>query len=421
MRQGYLIPAPSMTTDQLTVKLEKLTYGGDAFGRLSDGRAVFIPFGLPGETVRARIVDEKRGHVRAELVEFLEPSLERILPRCKHFGICGGCHYQQLPYPEQQKAKTEILSDQLTRIGRIGNPPVQPLIPSPNEWNYRNHVQFHLTPAGKLGYIDVHSRNVLPIAECHLPENPLNDLWPALEFDPGLGLERVSLRLGIDGEILLILESDHPEIPALELEADLSVVHIVAGNTVVMAGDDHQAILVNERLFHVSAGSFFQVNTEMAGKMVEYLLANLPASPATTLLDVYCGVGLFSAFFAPRVGRLIGIELSSSACEDYSINLDEFGNVELYEAPAEQVLPTLDIIPDIVIVDPPRAGLKKRALDAVINLAPSHLAYISCDPSTLGRDAARLVAGGYRLVQVTPFDLFPQTYHIESISIFEKG
>ena len=96
-----------MTTDQLIVKLEKLTYGGDAFGRLSDGRAVFIPFGLPGETVRARIVDEKRGHVRAELVEFLEPSLERILPRCKHFGICGGCHYQQLPYPEQQKAKTE--------------------------------------------------------------------------------------------------------------------------------------------------------------------------------------------------------------------------------------------------------------------------------------------------------------------------
>jgi len=421
MRDEGLTPALSMTTDLLTVKLEKLTYGGDAFGRLSDGRAVFIPFGLQGETVRACIVDEKRDHVRAELVELVEPSLKRIEPRCKHFGICGGCHYQHLSYPEQQIVKTGILRDQLTRLGKIENPPVLPIISSPCEWNYRNNVQFHLTPTGKLGYVDVHSRNIVPITECHLPENQLNDLWPMLDFEPGLGLEQVSLRLGLDGEIMLVLESDLSEIPAMELEADLSVVHIAAGDTVILAGDDHLVISVNERPFYVSAGSFFQVNIEIAGKMVEYLLAHLPASPETTLLDVYCGVGLFSAFLAPRVGRLIGIESSSSACKDFTINLDEFGNVELYEAPAEEVLPTLDVDPDIVIVDPPRAGLEKRALEALLALAPTLFAYVSCDPSTLARDASRLIAGGYRLVEVTPFDLFPQTYHIESISLFEKG
>jgi len=410
-----------MTPDLLTVILEKLTYGGDALGRLSDGRAVFIPFGLPGETVHARSLEEKRGHVRAELVELLEPSPQRIASRCKHFGVCGGCHYQHLSYPEQLIVKSGILRDQLIRLGGIEDPPTQPMVAAAAEWNYRNQVQFHLTPNGKLGYIDAHSRWTLPISECHLPEIPINDLWPVLEFEPDLGLERVSLRLGVDREMMLVLESDLAEIPALEMEANLSVVHVSAEDAVVLAGDDHLVIRVNGRLFQVSASSFFQVNTEMAGRMVEYLLAHLPISQKTTLLDIYCGVGLFSAFFAPLVGRLIGIETASSACEDFTINLDEFENVELYEALAEEVLPILDVDPDMVIVDPPRAGLKKRALEALLVLAPEYLAYISCDPSTLARDAGLLIKGGYQLKQVTGFDLFPQTYHIESISIFKKG
>ncbi|MCX6035038.1 MAG: hypothetical protein NTV38_08695, partial [Chloroflexi bacterium] len=314
-------------------------------------------------------------------------------------------------------------------IGKIEDPPMMQIVPSSLGWNYRNYVQFHLTRTGKVGYVGAHCRSVITISECHLPEPPLNALWPRLEFDPGLGLERVSLRLGMDEQAMLVLESESPEAPELELEADLSVVHLTGNDVVVMAGDDHLTMRVeagvngrvNDRLFHVSAASFFQVNTEMAGKMVAHLLAHLPVSPATTLLDVYCGVGLFSAFFAPRLGRLIGIESSPSACEDFEINLDEFEDVELYEAPAEDVLPGLDMKPDIVIVDPPRAGLEKGSLDALLALSPSRIAYVSCDPSTLGRDAARLIDGGCRLVQVTPFDLFPQTYHIESISIFEKG
>ena len=303
-----------------------------------------------------------------------------------------------MPYAAQLAAKTEILRDQLQRIGKIADPPVQPIVPSPQEWNYRNHIQFHLTGEGKLGYVATDGRNIL--TECHLPEEPLNALWPNLQFEPGLGLERIALRLGLDGEAMLILESGEP--PELELEADFSVVHLDGEDAVVMAGDDALVIEVNERPFRVSAASFFQVNTLMAGKMVEHLLARLPVSPQATLLDIYCGVGLFSAFFAPRVGRLIGIEVSASACEDFAVNLDEFDNVELYQAP-------------------PRLGLEKRALDALLALGPGRIAYVSCDPSTLARDAARLIAGGYRLAEVTPFDLFPQTYHIESISIFKPS
>jgi 23S rRNA (uracil1939-C5)-methyltransferase len=189
---------------------------------------------------------------------------------------------------------------------------------------------------------------------------------------------------------------------------------------VVLAGDPYLVMQVKDRSFRVSAGSFFQVNTGMAAKMVEHVLSIVPVDRDTTLLDIYCGVGLFSAFFAEKVGRLIGIEASASACSDFAVNLDEFDNVELYEAPAEEVLPGLEVSAQVAIVDPPRAGLDKRVLQAIVDLGPQRLVYVSCDPSTLSRDARHLLAGGYQLLQVTPFDLFPQTFHIESISLFER-
>ena len=410
---------------EIEVSLTIPTYGGESMGRLLDpltgasGRAVFVAFALPGETVRARSVDEKRGFVRADLVEVLGPSPQRITPKCAHFGVCGGCHYQMLPYPDQLKLKETILRDQLTRIGKIQAPPVGEMVPSPNEWNYRNHVQFHLTEDGRLGLIAAGDPQVvIPINECHLPEASINALWPQLQFDADTPLERVSLRAG--DELMLILESNSPETPEVEIEAEISVVHLSEDDSVVLAGDGYVLIDVLGRSFRVSAGAFFQVNTAMAAKMVEYLLRNLRVVSSTILLDVYCGVGLFSAFFAPKVRQVIGIEISHLACDDFGINLHEFDNVDLYEASAEHVLPQLDLHADVVIVDPPRAGLDKKVLDAILNLGPNMLAYISCDPSTLARDAARLIAGGYVLSNVTPFDLFPQTYHIESISIFER-
>jgi len=408
--------------------LTTLTYGGDAMGRLADGRAVFVPFGLPGERVKVRLTEEKKNFARGEIIEILELSNERITPRCKHFGECGGCHYQNLPYEKQLIVKTEILIDQLKRIGKIENPPVKPMIACPDPWSYRNHIQFHLTQDGKLGYVSPLPQGerldvrVLPITECHLPELPINQLWPQLEFEPDTNIERVSIRLGRDEDLMLVLESDSSEPPELEIEAGVSVAHLYEENTVVIAGNDHVVIRVLDRDFKVSAASFFQVNTVMAEKMVSYLIDSLPISQSSTLLDIYCGVGLFSAFLAPKCGRVIGIESSASAGEDFAFNLDEFDNVELYEGMAEDVLPNIVARignPPYILVDPPRAGLDKKVIDGILKLNPLVIAYVSCDPSTLARDAARLINGGYQLKDVTPFDLFPQTYHIESISLFE--
>ncbi len=401
------------------ITLTSLTYGGEALGRLPDARAIFVPFGLPGERVRLRVTEEKRGFARGEIIEILQTSPDRIAPRCKHFGQCGGCHYQHTPYEAQLKIKADILRDQLQRIGKIGEPPVQPTIASPSAWNYRNQVQFHLNEKGKLGFQASSSKNVIPITECHLPQAPIHSFWPQLEFEPNSGIERVSLRTGTEDELMLVLESDSPETPELEIEAELSVAHVFEDNAVILAGSDHITIKVLDREFCVSPNSFFQVNTAMAEEMVEHLLDRLSINHESIILDVYCGVGLFSAFLASNCERLIGIESSPSACEDFAVNLDEFDHIELYEGLAEDILPALKVKPDIVLVDPPRAGIEKAALNAIIKMHPKMIAYVSCDPSTLARDARRLLEGGYKLLRVTPFDLFPQTYHIESISIFQ--
>jgi 23S rRNA (uracil1939-C5)-methyltransferase len=402
------------------VLLTTLAYGGDALGRLPDGQVVFVPFGLPGEKVRVHIQRAcKRGPLRAEIVEVLEPSPDRVHPRCIHFGICGGCHYQHMGYEAQRRAKADILRDQLVRIGKLEDPPVGETVPSPAEWSYRNNVQFHLTPDGKLGYVrhriaEQPARgDIFAIRECHLPEPALNELWPQLEFEAGSGIERVSVRAGDD--LMVILESDEPQPPEVEIESGISAIHLYEENPLILAGNGSVTIEVLGRAFRVSAPSFFQVNTAMAARMVEHVLALVPVSTGT-ILDLYCGAGLFSSFLASRCQRLVGVESSASACEDFAANLDEYDNVELYEGRAEDILPSLNMDFDLVLVDPPRAGLYRRVLDVLVSRKPARLVYVSCDPSTLARDAKRLIDGGYQLVQATPFDLFPQTYHIETIA-----
>lgn len=404
----------------LQVEMTTPTYGGECIGRLADGRAVFVPYTLPGELVRIELVEEKRGFARARLLDVLRPSPRRIPPRCSHYRVCGGCHFQHTDYETQLQIKKAIVIDQITRIAGVANPPVGEVVPSPAEWNYRNSVQFHLDENGKLGYQRWGSNMVVPIIECHLPEADINQIWPQLDLEPMSGVERVELRLGAEGEALLALESTSLTAPEFSVDIPLSAVHINPTGKLILAGEDYLLMEVRSRVFRVSAESFFQVNTAQAGAMIDHVISLMPLDKEMTVLDVYCGVGLFSAFIAPRVKRCIGIELSESACDDFAVNLDEFDNVELYVGSVEQILPSLDVRPKMVVVDPPRAGIERAALDAIIGMQPEVIAYVSCDPATLARDIKRLAAAGYRLEQITPFDLFPQTYHVETVVLMTR-
>jgi 23S rRNA (uracil1939-C5)-methyltransferase len=325
-------------------------------------------------------------------------------------------------YPDQLEAKTTIMRDQLARLGGIAEPPVQPIVPDPRAWDYRNTVQFHLTADGRVGYLKHDSNQPFAVQECHLLEDGLDAIWPLLDMESLPEIERVALRLGEGDDVLLMLESQDITPPELTLDLPISAVHLSPAGPIVMAGDDYVVMRVLDHPFKVSAGSFFQVNSLQAGRMVEYLMDRLPLTGHETVLDVYCGVGLFSSFIAPRAARVIGIEESPSACDDFAVNLNDFDTVELYQGAAEAVLPGLTgVRADIVLVDPPRAGLERAALDAIAAMAPPVLAYVSCAPATLARDLKRLLATGYRLESVQPFDLFPQTFHIESISLLSRA
>lgn len=403
-------------TEVFELKLTGMAYGGDALGREAGGRMVFTPFGLPGEQVRVQITDEHARWARAHILEVLVPSPQRVEPRCQHFGECGGCHYQHMNYQAQLDTKTEILKEQLARIGGFDNAPVQPATPSPSPWNTRNHLQFKPTPEGRLGFNAAGSKRIIPIEECHLPEPDLAELWPRIAIKGLSGLSRVAVRSGVQNELMVILEGEGEPAIEMHLDAPLSVVWISEGETIVLAGHPSLEMQVLDQPFIVSAGSFFQVNTAVADALVERTLDKLDPQPGMIVFDLYAGVGLFSRFLAAEGAQIIAVEESASACADFESNLDAYEDIQLYEAPVEMALPEIPEQPHAIIVDPPRAGLSREALDLLATRAAPHMIYISCDAATFARDAGRLHASGYDLLQATPFDLFPQTYHLEIFS-----
>jgi 23S rRNA (uracil1939-C5)-methyltransferase len=416
MPEIHPIPSPQ---ERLVLRLEGMAYGGDAFGRDVAGRMVFVPFALPGERVTVEVLETHARWCRARLVEVLEPSPDRVPPRCRHFGACGGCHYQHVRPVAQPSIKQAILRAQLERLGGVRDPTMLPAVSSPSAWNYRNHIQFTQALDGRLGFQASHSHQTLPIEECLLPEPTIASLWPALQLEHLPGLERVALRCSGD-EVQIIFHAS--EAPDVELHTDVraSAVWISPSGTHDLAGASALVFTVQGQPFRVHAASFFQVNSSLIPALVDLVLEGLQVCSGQTVFDLYAGVGLFSAFIAERGAQVWAVEQSPSAGDDFALNLSRFEGVSLYQASVEQAMPALPAHPNAVVVDPPRVGLGREGMAALIGHAPARLVYVSCDPSTLARDGRMLVNAGYRLEQITPVDLFPQTFHVESVSVWSR-
>ena len=433
-----------------------IAFGGEAIAR-HEGKAIFVPFAMPGDVAEVEIVEDRGRFARGRITRLITPAPERVIPRCKHFGKCGGCHWQHIPYALQLQYKTQIVREQLARIGGIHEPLVYPAIGADDPWHYRNHVQFHLTREGRLGFMAAKSNNVVPIEECHIMAPPVEALWRELELDLP-DLVEVALRAGIHtGERLAALRLESDEAP--EAEIDLAVhcvVQLSDGSELVLAGDDHFHETLAGQSFQISAESFFQVNTPQAEKLVALvvqcagsgLAPGLAASPIpdvgagtrsgdlagvapalaasfgpamdrsdAVILDAYCGVGTFALALAPLAKRIIGIEGAPSAVRDARVNAQAFSNIEIVEGAVEAVLPGISEALDIAVLDPPREGCGTAVLDALSGKRVPRIVYVSCDPSTLARDVKRLCAAGYELVSAQPIDLFPQTFHIETVAL----
>jgi 23S rRNA (uracil1939-C5)-methyltransferase len=403
----------------MEITIDKIVHGGDGMGRAPDGRPVFVPFTAPGERVRVDPLQSHKGFFRARMLAVIEPSPDRVAPRCRHFGECGGCQFQHLNYAAQTRIKEEVLREQLQRLAGIAEPPLRPIRAAPAEWNYRNHVQFTPVGADKLGFFRAGSPSVMTIEECHLPEPRLVDLWKSLDFENVPGLHQVGFRAGSDGE-MIVFEGEPGATPEVSVESSVSAAFVDAEGTAVYLAGGPLRFEIRGRTFTVSPASFFQVQTALAPVLVETVLDLAAPARGETAFDIYCGTGLFSAFLAERAGRVIGIEASPAAAADFEINLDEFETVELYAASAEEALAAIPARPDLAVIDPPRSGVSAPAMRALLRAAPPRMVMVSCDPATLARDARILSGAGYRLTDLVPIDLFPQTSHLETVSRWAK-
>jgi 23S rRNA (uracil1939-C5)-methyltransferase len=401
--------AEPRTEFELTI--EKLVYGGDGLGRV-EGRVVFVPYTLPGERVRVEPIGDRGGLLRARLVEVLEPAPGRVPPPCPYFGRCGGCHYQHAAYDLQLEIKREILRETLRRVGKI-EAPAEIGIVAGEPWGYRNRAQFHIA-GGEIGYREAQSHKLCPITRCPISSPRVNEAlaaiiamlpdarWPRFVRSIEVFTNETDVQLNI-------LESDRPVAKRFFDWCAEVIPGFTAGPLDYPAGGF---------LYRVSGGSFFQVNRFLIDDLVQTAIGDAAGERA---LDLYAGVGLFSLPLARKFARIEAVESGAFAARDLRFNAERAGaKVEIAQGAAEDFLSKLESPPDFVLADPPRTGLGRAVVARLAQLAPKRIVIVACDPATLARDLPGLLGAGYGIDRLTLVDLFPQTYHLETVAALSR-
>jgi 23S rRNA (uracil1939-C5)-methyltransferase len=417
---------PAVELPPVSVDLVDAAFGGEAIGRLEDGRVVFVPRALPGERALIRVREDRRDFARAELALIETAAPERIEPPCPYYRAgCGGCSWQHANYEAQLVLKRRIVVDQLRRIGRFADADslVKPSIGMVEPWHYRNQARFTVgRKFGELCFTMKSTHRLLRIDHCWIVHPAINALLEVLQgkLPTDRRIHQLSIRVGANTGQTMVAPY-LPEIP-----------EVASG----------QQFLEEELLgvrFRLQPPSFFQVNTRreprplpsavgkawlplpadglsMAEILALLVMDRLQPSVTDSVVDAYSGVGTFALLMAPLVGEVLGIEEARSAVHDAEHNAAGISNVRFVQGKSEAVLPELTRNPDAVVLDPARVGCDPAVLQALLRLRPKRVVYVSCDPTTLARDLRVLVDGGYALHEVQPVDMFPQTYHIECVA-----
>ena len=393
--------------------VEKWVYGGSGLVRI-EGQVAFVPFVLPGEKVRLEPPKKRASVLEAKVSERVETSPDRVEAPCAVFERCGGCHYQHAPYDFQLARKAEILAETFRRIGKF-EPPADIGIVSADPWQYRNRTQFHIDRA-RIGFLAAGSHKLVDIDECPISAPAINAALKAVKWklhDPHWPRFLRSIEMFTNGDQVLVnaLETDGGRRLARGFFEWL-------GQYVPGADSGWLDYEAGGFVYRVSHGSFFQVNRNLAGRLPEIAIGD---AAGESELDLYAGVGLFTLPLAKRFGRVAGVESHGAAVRDMEHNAAQIGgSIRVHRAQAEQHLETMKKAPDFVLADPPRSGLGKQTTGHLLRLAPQRIHIVSCDPPTLARDVAALIKGGYRLEKATLVDMFPQTYHIESVAELKR-
>jgi 23S rRNA (uracil1939-C5)-methyltransferase len=453
------VAAPVRKGEELEVRVDSLAYGGNGVGRLN-GFVVFVRGGLPGDLVRARVTKVKRGFAEAFAEAVLEPSSSRVQAPCRHFGVCGGCRFQDLAYEAQAAAKEQQVRDALARIGRIAEPPLEPIVPAASIYGYRNKLEYSFSAGGAGLELGFHRAGrwdeVVDVEECLLTtglgnairlavrEWALEERLEPYDQEAGTGyLRHLVYREGRNtGQVLVLLvtapgerfETGYftdvlrrfPEVRSIHWAVNDTPAERTSLPTTLLWGEEAIEEEILGLRFRLRPNAFMQTNTEMAERL--YALARDAAglTGTETVFDLYCGTGTIGLALAGGAGRVWGLEISeeSVACAVENAVLNGIENASFFAGNVGQTLGELVEragAPDVVVVDPPRAGLVGKALRRTGELGARRIVYVSCNPTTLASDVQVLrEEHGYELVRCTPVDMFPHTPHVESVSLLER-
>ncbi|MBI3302479.1 MAG: 23S rRNA (uracil(1939)-C(5))-methyltransferase RlmD [Deltaproteobacteria bacterium] len=427
-----------MPSRTLTLTIDRLSYGPAGVGR-ADGKAVFVPGTVPGDEVEVALDEEKKTYATGSVMALRHPSPHRRLPPCPYVQRCGGCPWQQVAYAEQLRAKETLVREHMRRIGGLTDPPVLPIIPSPQEWHYRHRIRLRAEDNARLGFYQASSHELVEIESCLIAgENVADHLrvvraWLASLRTP---VRRVELVTGEPARgpaspgVVLVGNAEG----AFDPEDEIACRHFLATYPhvgLVLFGRGWRRtwgetqtscdLGIEGLTLTVSQGAFTQVNLAANRALIAALLRLSDAQKEQRVIELYCGAGNLSLPLARRVRSLIGIEQDRTAVADARANAARAGltNTRFVCAPARvgvRDLRRAGVQGDVVVLDPPRAGAAE-VIDEVPRLGAQMVIYVSCDPATLARDLRRLHAHGYQVRALQPLDLFPHTYHVETIAV----
>ena len=448
---------PVIRGEVYTVEIASFGHSGEGVGRYEDF-TIFVPGAIVGEQVEVRISEVKKTYAKGILQKVLTPSPDRTEPRCEIYAACGGCQLQHLSYEGQLKAKQQQVSDAMERIGKQKDLLVYPTIGAENPWNYRNKMQFPVGRDGArtiVGCFAQGSHAIIDTKNCCIQQeennriaNAVREIVEALRIpvyneQKKTGCLRHVIGRAISGGIMVVLvtatdtfpqadlfvsrlREKMPDVVSLMQNINTKTTNVIMGSkTRLLWGKEQIEAKLGDLVFQISARSFFQVNTRQAEILYEQALSYAGLTGSETVIDAYCGTGTISLFLARKAKRVIGIEIVEPAVLDARKNAKENGieNVEFVVGDATKVMPRLykdGLRPDVIVVDPPRAGCTPEVLQAFSEMQPERIVYVSCNPASLARDIAILSELGYKAEKVQPVDMFSQTFHVESIALLQR-
>ena len=401
-------------------------HGGKALG-FHRGKPVFAPYAIPGEVITAEITGGSGGATFARGLTLQAASADRTVPRCPHFGpgACWGCHWQHIDYAAQLLLKQDVLADQLSRLGRLPDKLIdstlQPVLPADEIWRYQHSLRLTRSQAG--WGLPREARGIEAIADCHLAHPDLITLLAQLELDYEHA-RRMTLRRGSDGRLMLILEVADEVDPELRTDLPLSVNLLLPSREPInLIGAAHSNYIIGEKTFRATAGSAIRANIRGIERQTAVAVAALQIGEQQHTLDLYAGIGIFSAFMADEAALVTTVESYPPAANDADFNLRDHDNIDLIEGGVAEALTELaeaGTRVDAALVDPPSAGLGADVIALLARLPIKRLVYVSGDPASLARDSRRLLEHGFQLERIQPIDLSPQTYYIDCVAAFAR-